>query len=135
MIDSTGNATQNQTSLSRTAKATEAARAAGKLFKPGQSGNPGGKPSGSRNALQGQFFRVLAADFERYGKSAIESMRKRDPSGYVKTVASLMPKELELKRPLEQFGDDELIAAVEVLRRTLAAKVGAKSLPNVVSEQ
>jgi hypothetical protein len=88
-------------------------------FKAGQSGNPGGRPLGARNKLQTKFFYALSDDFERHGVNAIKRMREEDPSSYVRTVASLMPKEFEVKRPLEELTDDELLAAVGALRSYL----------------
>jgi len=44
-----------------------------------------------------------------------------------RTVASLMPKELEVKRPLEDLSDEELFAAVEALRAMLAQQHSAEA--------
>ena len=90
-------------------------------FKPGQSGNPGGKPLGTRNKLQGSFLSALADDFEAHGKQAIEECRTQNPAAYIKTIASLMPKELEITRPLQDLTDDELDGAIALLRERLAA--------------
>lgn len=85
-------------------------------FVPGQVTNPGGKPVGSRNALQGDFMRELAADFAAHGKKAISDTREASPAQYLKIVASLMPKELEIKRPLEEITDEELATAFATLQ-------------------
>ena len=96
------------------------------LFKPGQSGNPGGRPVGSRNKLQGDFMRELADDFSEHGRTAIQNCRTEKPDVYIKVVASLMPKELEIKRPLEELSDDELDNAVALLRERLGAAAGSR---------
>jgi hypothetical protein len=88
-------------------------------FKPGQSGNPGGSAKGYRKTLQGDFLRSLAKDFNAHGAEAIRQAREDDPLGYVRTVAALMPKEVELVRPLEALSDDELSAIAEQLRSAL----------------
>jgi hypothetical protein len=90
-------------------------------FKKGQAANPGGKPVGSRNRLQGDFLRDLAEDFAQHGKAAITKTRTQQPAQYLKIVASLMPKELEIKRPLEDLSDDDLIAGVAALQSYLNA--------------
>ena len=90
-------------------------------FKPGQSANPGGKPVGARNRLQGEFMRALSEDFAAHGRAAIIRCRIEKPDVYVKIVASLMPKELETKRPLENLSDDELEACIALLRENLIA--------------
>jgi len=98
----------------------------GVCFKPGQSGNPGGKPVAARNRLQGDFMRAIADDFALYGVEAIERMRMDSPAQYVKAIASLMPKELEITRPLDDISDDELNAAITAVRAVIAAQaVGA----------
>ena len=59
---------------------------------------------------------ALADDFERYGVQAIIDMRERDPSTYCKIIANLLPKHVEVARPLEILTDEELIAAIAVLQ-------------------
>ena len=90
-----------------------------KQFKPGQSGNPGGKPIGARNRLQGDFMRALSEDFAAYGKAAIAQCRAEKPDAYLRIVASLFPKELEVKRPLDDLSDEELENAIALLRQEL----------------
>lgn len=91
-------------------------------FKPGESGNPAGRPKGTRNKLQGDFFRRLSDDFQRFGIYAIARARRDDPLGYVKVVAGLMPKEFEILRPLEDVSDEQLDAAYVAVRAILAAQ-------------
>ena len=90
-------------------------------FKPGQSPNPGGKPVGARNRLQGDFIRALSEDFHEHGKAAIIACRIEFPAVYIKVIASLLPKEIEVKRPLEGLTDDELEACIALLREHLIA--------------
>ena len=65
-------------------------------WKPGQSGNPGGRPKGSRNRLSEDFIRAFADDFEVYGAAVIEEVRRERPSDYLKICASLLPNDLEV---------------------------------------
>lgn len=90
-------------------------------FKKGETGNPGGSTKGYRKTLQGDFLRTLAKDFSKHGVAAIRQAREDDPLGYVRTIAALMPKEVELVRPLEALSDDELGAIAEQLRSALGA--------------
>lgn len=91
-----------------------------KPFAPGQSGNPGGKPKAARNRLQGSFLNALADDFDAHGVKAIRRARLRDPMGYVKAVAALMPKQVEQSQPLDDLTDAELLAGIALLRSRLA---------------
>lgn len=103
-------------------------------FKKGVSGNPGGKPVGVRNSLTRHFLNALAADFEKNGAQAIERCREEDPTGYVKVIAGLLPKEVELGiNRLEEMSTDDIIAAVSALRSyiaTGAASEGVDSPPS-----
>lgn len=92
-----------------------------KPFQPGQSGNPGGKPLNARNTITKKFLEVLAKDFEANGEAAIVAAREIDPMGYVKAVASLLPKEFIVERPLEQLSDEELVLAISDIRSRLMA--------------
>jgi hypothetical protein len=91
-------------------------------FKPGQSGNPGGKPIGTRNKLQGDFLRALAEDFEKWGKAAIADCRQVDPAAYIRAIVALMPKELEITRPLDDLSDEQLDAALAAVAAICAAR-------------
>ena len=62
-------------------------------FKPGQSGNPRGRPKGARNRLGTQFLEFLEADFNQFGSKAIALVRERKPEVYMRVVADLLPKE------------------------------------------
>lgn len=93
-------------------------------YLPGVSGNPGGYAKGVRNALNGKFLKALSKDFDEHGEVAIARAREEDPVGYVKVVASLLPKELEISRPLEDLTDDELTAGIALLRSRLTAVAG-----------
>ena len=64
-------------------------------YKPGQSGNPKGRPKGSRNKLSEQFFRDLCDAWGAFGKPALMAMAWTDPVAFVRLVASLIPRELE----------------------------------------
>jgi hypothetical protein len=85
-------------------------------FKPG---NPG-RPKGSRNKLGEDFIQALAADFERHGAETIERVRVQSPAAYLKVVASLLPKDVNLKvNNLDSLTDEQLLARL----RRLTVKV------------
>ncbi len=71
-------------------------------FKPGQSGNPQGRPKGSKNKLSESFLEALAEDFEKHGKDAIERVFKNAPGEYLRIVASMVPKEFLLEIAQEE---------------------------------
>jgi len=72
-------------------------------FTPGTSGNPAGRPKGSRNKLVEQFLTALADDFETYGGDTIVTLREERPVEYIKCVAQLVPREANLNVGGEAF--------------------------------
>jgi hypothetical protein len=66
------------------------------LFKPGQSGNPAGRPRGSRNRLAEAFVEDLRDAWEAHGVDALDRVARDDPAALLRTIAALMPKDLNL---------------------------------------
>jgi hypothetical protein len=65
----------------------------GDPFKPGQPGNPAGRPKGSRNKLGEAFPEDMLADWEANGPAANRKVRVEKPDAY-KVVASILPRDL-----------------------------------------
>ena len=65
-------------------------------YKPGQSGNPKGRPKGSRNKLTEEFIRDLANTWETMGKAALMTVAWTSPAEFVRVVASLMPRDVDV---------------------------------------
>jgi hypothetical protein len=72
-------------------------------FKPGQSGNPTGRPKGSRNKFSERLIEAFALDFETYGTDAIEKVRAEKPHEYLRIAASLVPKQFEIEDGRQPF--------------------------------
>lgn len=101
-------------------------------WKPGQSGNPGGKPTNARNALNAKFLKELSAEFEQHGKEAIRAVREKDPSTFIKVLAALQPKEVDIRRPMDDLSDEALDAAYHAAKAILEAQHGI--VPRTASE-
>jgi Family of unknown function (DUF5681) len=99
------------------------------LWRPGQSGNLAGRPKGSKNKLSEDFIGALYVDFQDHGAAAIAACRAEKPDVYVRVIASLLPKDVNLTtRNLDDLSDDQLmrkLAALTEMARPLLAKLPA----------
>lgn len=61
-----------------------------------QQGNPGGpgRPKGARAKLGEEFLNAMLAHFLTDGADAIRRACEEKPADYVRTIASLLPKEM-----------------------------------------
>lgn len=82
--------------MSQAAEPTGKKQGRGRQFQPGQSGNPKGRPPGSRNKLCGDLLAALQKDFDVNGEKAVIAMRKASPARYIEALVSLVPKEFDL---------------------------------------
>lgn len=97
-------------------------------FKPGQSGNPAGRPKGSKQRLSENFIAALCQDFETHGQTVINTVRAEKPADYLKIIASIVPKELTIKtETIEDMSDDELIERLDQVRSVAAALLGSEA--------
>jgi hypothetical protein len=92
-----------------------------KPWQPGQSGNPAGRPKGSRNALGEDFLKALHADFKEHGVDVIATVRADKPDQYLKVVASILPKQAEITiNEFDNMDDGQLRHALSAALRDLA---------------
>jgi len=94
-------------------------------WQPGQSGNPKGRPTGSRNKLNEKFILALHDDFVAHGPKVIARVREEKPDIYLKVIASILPRELHVKEQSmfdgmtnEQL--DEILGSVRAIIATRA---------------
>ena len=62
-------------------------------WQPGQSGNPKGRPKGSKDALNEAFIKDLAEEWQENGRAALARAQKDKPVEFCRMVASLQPKD------------------------------------------
>ena len=78
--------------------------------------NGGGRPKGSRNKLGEQFIEDLLTSWQASGPDAIQRVIDEKPDQYLKVVASLMPKDMNVNiNQTDGMTDDQLIARIRSL--------------------
>jgi hypothetical protein len=71
-------------------------RVVGVPFRRGVSGNPRGRPVGSRSKLSESFLTDLRDCWARNGASALERCAQEQPDVLIKVIASLLPRDLRI---------------------------------------
>jgi hypothetical protein len=91
-------------------------------WQPGQSGNPAGRPKGARSKLGEAFIEELHKSFLANGPEAIQRVIDDKPDQYLKVIASLLPKDvnLSLTDNLSELSDDELLGEIRKLHAAIA---------------
>jgi len=84
-------------------------------WKKGQSGNPAGRPEGSRNKFAGALFDDVYETWQTHGRAALIVTAEQYPNEFVRVCASLMPRETHatvLNVHVERISDRQLIEAI-----------------------
>lgn len=87
-----------------------------KPAQPGEVRNPHGRPKGSRNKLGEQFVTDMLADWEEHGPAAIKEVRQTKPDAYLKVIAMILPRDLNVNiNSMDSLSDEQLIERVRSL--------------------
>jgi Family of unknown function (DUF5681) len=94
------------------------------LWQRGESGNPSGRPRGSRNKLTEAVVCALLRDFSKHGEQAIARVRRDQPGVYLKCLCLLLPRQdkLEHANTIKSMTDAELESAIAILKEMMEAQ-------------
>jgi hypothetical protein len=95
-------------------------------FRQGVSGNPHGNRHRTRHLLNQEFMQALLLNFRHEGKRAIEKVARNQPGVYLKILALLVPREMQIEHTnrIKQNTDEEIEQAIEAIQTMLAARAG-----------
>lgn len=99
-------------------------------WEPGKSGNPAGRPKGTRNKLGEAFLEAFMADFEKGGIDAIERVRIERPQDYLKALVMILPKELKVTSESD-LTNDQLIERIRQLDSVIRPFLGIEGESSV----
>lgn len=86
----------------------------------------GGRNKGSRNKLGEAFLADMLADWQKNGVNVIQKVREEKPDVYLKTVASILPQQLNVKvSEWDEMTDEQLDQRIASLARALELEIGA----------
>jgi hypothetical protein len=103
----------------------------GRPFKPGQSGNPAGRPVGSRVKLEEVFVADLVEAWKLHGKAALDVVATKEPAKFCQIAATVLPKQTQNTRihKLELMTDRELAELLEATDAQMeAAMIGRQGM-------
>jgi hypothetical protein len=113
----TGNASQNKVLEGRDAKTGR--------FVTGNNG--GGRKLGSRNKLATEFLDDLHAKWLKHGPDVLERVIRDDPAAFLRTVAQILPKEIDAALNVNAGSRFDDCETVEDILRGVAEEAGPKA--------
>jgi Family of unknown function (DUF5681) len=68
----------------------------GRPWQPGQSGNPAGRPIGSRQKIAEAIIRDISVAWQTHGVDVLNKIAISDPAKFAQLAAGLIPREFQL---------------------------------------
>ena len=86
---------------------------------PGAALNPRGRPKGSKNALGQAFVDDLYQDWQVNGAAVIETVRTDKPDVYLKVIAQIIPRDIDVNVNVNEMTPEQIIARIRQLDKQL----------------
>jgi hypothetical protein len=96
-------------------------------WKPGQSGNPAGRPKGSRSKFNEAFLADFIAAWEQLGPEALTRTAAESPGVFVRVAASLLPRHFKMEHDFGELTDEQLDKYISDLNSAIAQELRASA--------
>ena len=77
-------------------------------FRPGQSGNPAGRPKGARVKFGETFVAEFAEHWAKHGKKALDELRRKSVEAYVRVAIAILPKLIDISGNVQEHPADRI---------------------------
>ena len=93
-------------------------------WKPGQSGNPRGKPLGARTKFIREIVELLGKSWHERGREVVTKVINEHPVEYLKICARLIPRDVHLTQhdAASSLSEEAVNELLEQIRKEIAAK-------------
>jgi hypothetical protein len=91
--------------------------------------NGGGRPKGSRNKLTTEFVDDLYAKWQQHGPEVLERVIRDDPAAFMRTVAQILPKEIDAN--VNAGSDFDGMESIAEILQKVANEVGTDAALNL----
>ena len=99
----------------------------------GQSGNPAGRPRGSRSRLAEAVIEEVMDDFRKHGAGVVREVRESHPQVYLQIVSRLLPQnvaiEIDARKSITEFSSEELAQMLQKDEKIVSGEVIAHQMP------
>ena len=106
-------------------------------WKQGQSGNPAGRPIGTRNRFSEKFVSDVAAVWDERGPDILEKMAADEPARFAELCGRLIPKDVQVSLSARLPGGlepEDWQSVMEMLGAVKTALPGDQRKPGEIAE-
>jgi len=112
-------------------------RVIGRPWQRGESGNPAGRPIGTRNRFSEAFVGDIAAAWEKHGTGVVERVLRNEPTRFLEVCSRLIPRDVSVTLSTRLPGSlepDDWSALLELLGAVRTALPGDDRKPGEIAQ-
>jgi uncharacterized protein DUF5681 len=102
-------------------------------WKPGESGNPAGRPKGARHRLGETFLKDLKSKWDEKGAEVLDRVIEEKPDVFLRVVAAIIPQHLELEAKVPAANEAQLNAVITAVKAEIARRAAAAAPATLIN--